>query len=283
MQGYITLATGSRFYLEMAVNLLLSLKLNDPSRPVCLITDRTMAIPDAYKPFIDDLVYIEPKPGFFGCLNKLRLNELTPYDETIFIDADCILVKNDMDRHWAKLSGPGFNVAGAKKTTGKWYDFSIDKVISELGIPYLVQMNSGVFYFRKGVQADNFFATALQLVDEHKHLLGSFHRNKLQLADEPFIGAALGKLAIEPVSYKASEGTIMITTWHYSKAHFDPIDRHSTITRHADYRLLGHFFPKTNVLHSPSIAHFVKLKPKKMYNTISDKLRDRFKLDAYPF
>jgi len=77
MQGYLTLATGTPFYLDLAMNLVLSLKLNDPTRPVCVVTDRAMPIPDGYRTFIDQIVYLENKPGFHGCLNKLRMNEVS--------------------------------------------------------------------------------------------------------------------------------------------------------------------------------------------------------------
>lgn len=283
MQGYITLATGSAFYLEMAVNLVLSTKYNDPLRPVCLVTDREMTIPDAYRSFIDHIAIIDPKPGFFGCLNKLRINEASPYDETMFVDSDCILVKNDMDRHWNKFQCPGFSIAGDKVAKGHWYNFAIEDVISKLDIQYLVKMNSGVFYFRAGKEAADFFQTALNLVEEHKNLLGSFHRNKLQLADEPFIGATMGKLAIEPISYEAAEGTIMMTTWNASCEAFDPISRESSIVKHGDFALLDRFFPRHRVLHSPSFAHFVKLKPKALYNKISNQLRDHFGVPRFRF
>lgn len=98
MQGYITLATGSRFYLELAMNLLLSLKLNDPTRQVCVVTDRSMNVPENYMKLIDKIAYLDAKPRFHGCLNKLRVNEISPFDETMFVDSDCILLKDDMDR-----------------------------------------------------------------------------------------------------------------------------------------------------------------------------------------
>lgn len=283
MQGYLTLATGSPFYLELAINLALSLKLNDPGRPVCVVTDPDMSIPEAYLRFIDHIVHLPPKPGFYGCLNKIRVHEVSPFDETMFVDSDCILVKQDMDRHWAKFQGPGFKIAGGKLTRGRWYSFEIADAIAKLDIPYMVQMNSGVFYFRQGEESEKFFATALALVDEHKELLGTFHRNKLQLADEPFIGAAQGKLGIDPISYQPSEGSIMITTVRSSGETFDPISQVSQIVKHSDYRLLGRFFPRTNVAHTPSFAHFVKLKPKRIYNDISDKLRTHFGLAHYHF
>lgn len=276
MQGYITLATGSHFYLELAMNLVLSLKLNDPSRSVCMVTDTTIEIPSDYLKFIDKIAHLEPKAGFHGCLNKLRMNELSPFDETMFVDSDCILLKNDMDRQWKKIQSSGFSSPGAKVTAGQWYGFDIAQVVKKLDIEYMRTLNSGVFYFRKGDESDLFFATALDLVEHHKDLLGTFHRNKLQLADEPFIGAALGKLKIPTVSYDPAEGSIQVTTINASNINFDPFSQTSHITRHSDYRLLGRFFPRTHIKHSPSFAHFVKLKPKAVYQRISDQLRDHF-------
>jgi len=281
MQGYITLATGSRFYLDLAMNLVLSLKLNDSQRPVCVVTDPAMEIPADYRKFIDHVVFINSKPGFNGCLNKLRINELSPFEETMFVDSDCILLKKDMNRQWNKFQGPGFRSAGAKVTTGHWYGFDIADVIRKLGIDYMRTLNSGVFYFRNDAESAKFFATALELVENHKELLGSFHRNKLQLADEPFIGAALGKLKIPTLDFDAAEGTIQVTTIKATNIHFDPFTQTSAITRHDDYRLLGRFFPRKHVQHSPSFAHFVKLKPKAVYQRISDQLRDHFQLPRF--
>jgi hypothetical protein len=283
MQGYLTLATGSRLYLEIALNLALSIKLNDPARRLCLVTDAEMDVPDTYLPFFDRIVLLSSRPGFHGCLNKLRVNEVSPYDETMFIDSDCLLIKNDMDRHWAKFSSNGFMIAGTKRTQGNWYNFSIAKVIEKLDISYMVQMNSGVFYFRKGAESDLFFKAALELVEQHKELLGTFHRNRLQLADEPFIGAALGKLSIEPIAYNPAEGSIMITTVRSSKESFNPFTHTSQIVKHSDFRVLGRFFPGTSVWHSPTLAHFVKLKPKRIYNRLSDRLRKHYDLETYAF
>lgn len=281
MQGYITLATGNRFYLELAMNLILSLKLNDPTRPVCIVTDPGMDIPNGYRRFIDDTAHLEPKPGFHGCLNKLRMNEVSPFDESMFVDSDCILLKNDMDRQWAKIQSTGFSSPGAKVTSGRWYGFDIADVINKLDIEYMRRLNSGVFYFRRGEESDLFFSTALDLVAHHQELLGTYHRNKLQLADEPFIGAALGKLKIPTVSYNPAEGSIQVTTINATNIELDPLTRTSHLTRHSDFRLLGRFFPRTHVKHSPSFAHFVKLKPKAVYQRISDQLRSHFGLPNF--
>jgi hypothetical protein len=280
-QGYITLATGPREYLEMAINLLLSLKHNDPTRKTCIVIDEGSVLPEEYTGIPDYVSYLHPREGFHGCLNKLRLHELSPFKETMFVDADCILVKNDMDRHWKKFGGLGFNIAGSKVTKGSWYGFAIQKVIKAIGVPYMVKMNSGVFYFTKSTETNAFFETAQRLVSTHKELLGTYHRNQLQLADEPFIGVALGVHGIEPINYSPSEGSIMITTVNCSQAVFDPIGHISRITKYDGFRLLGRFFPRETVHHSPSFAHFVKLRPPLIYQSCACALRHQFNVPLH--
>jgi hypothetical protein len=281
MQGYISLATGSRFYLDLALNLALSLKHNDPGRPFGLIVDEEMQIPQEYEKFIDEVVRMPPREGFHGCLNKLRVSSLSPFEETMFIDSDCLLVKADMDRHWARFDAPGFSAAGGVATKGSWYGFEIEEVLAVLQMPFMVQLNSGVFYFRRGEATDKFFDTALDLVAQRSDLLGTFHRNKLQLADEPFIGAAMGALRIQPVQYEPEEGSIMITTYKASQAEFDVLRQTSRIVKHDNFLLAGRFLPRTRLPHSPSLAHFVKLKPERVYSKAVNDLRHHYGLGSF--
>lgn len=281
MQGYLTLAVGSQFYRDLSINLALSLKLNDPTRPVCVVLDRGAQLPVRTHRFVDDVVYLDPQPGYHGCLNKLRMGEVSPYAETMFIDSDCLLIKQDMDRHWAKHQSPGFMIGGDRVTTGHWYGFDIAQVIAKLKVNYIVRMNSGVFYFRKGQATTDFFACTQRLVDSHGDLLGVHHRNSLQLADEPFLGAAQGLLNIEPLDYDPVEGSIMVTTINASNVHFDAFTQSSDLTIHGDFCLLNRWLPRSKVHHSPSIAHFVKLKPPKQYRRNVIQLRQYFGLPPF--
>lgn len=73
-EGYLTLACGSRRYLGHAINLKLSFKRFDPSRPICSVHDEhlpqtaeDLRMSDDYKVMTDD-------PAYAGCVNKLRLS-----------------------------------------------------------------------------------------------------------------------------------------------------------------------------------------------------------------
>ena len=86
-QGYITIATGSSDYVEMAKCLALSVKLNDPKRPIALLTDETTHIPDDVVALFVSVIQMPTQKGYVGCLNKLRIDKYSPFSETMFIDS----------------------------------------------------------------------------------------------------------------------------------------------------------------------------------------------------
>ena len=80
------MATGKRLYYVLTQNLLISYRLHNPDpQPFALICDRRNEITEEF----DDVVIMDSPSFSFN--DKLRLADLTPYDETIFIDADCLV------------------------------------------------------------------------------------------------------------------------------------------------------------------------------------------------
>jgi hypothetical protein len=88
---------------------------------------------------------------------------------------------------------------------------------------------------------------------------------------------------IEPADYRPGEDSIMVTTVAASQVAFDPFRHVSEITKNGDFALLGRFLPRRRVRHSPSIAHFVKLRPAAVYQSVSDQLRDHFGVERFSF
>ena len=277
-QGYVTLALGDRKYYEMALHLALSLKWKDPSRPVCLIHDNSQSL-ERYGEIFDDLVVMPKLSGYVGCANKLRLEQFSPYEETFYIDSDCLVVKPDMDRHWQKFAGADFNIAGDMATAGTWYDFDIAEACRELHLPYMVRMNSGVIFFRKTKAAERIFKSARSLVSTVGSVIGYDHQGRSgQLADEPFFGAAMGQHAITPVAYTPEEGSVMITTWQAKDCQARLEEDYASIKKASGYHLLNRFFVKSWVEHSPSIMHFIGLKPADLYQQLTEQLRRKYNI-----
>ena len=279
-QGYLTLATGDRQFFDAVVNLALSVQLNDPSRPISLVCDDAGKLTEREKQCFDRIIVALPGTLGVGCTGKLDLLDFLPYEETVFLDSDCLIVKKDMDRHWNLLQTQYFNVAGAKITDGSWYNFEVADVCSSLGLDYMVHMNSGVMYFRKGRELDRFQAVVQDLRENaHKSLFVQHRDMNDQIADEPIWSAAMAKQGLFPVEYCADEDWLMVTTYMSRQVSFDPFDQISELEKSEGYHVLDRFVSKGWVKHSPSVAHFILFKPKSVYRNCVAKLRRWAKLD----
>lgn len=273
-QGYLTLATGDRQYYDAAVNLALSVRLNDAARPISLLCDDAGKLTEEEKSCFDRVIVALPGTLGVGCAGKLDVPGFLPYEETIFLDSDCMIIKKDMDRHWALLSAQYFNVSGEKRMSGHWYKFDISDVCKALNIPYMVYMNSGVMYMRKGRELDSFIAAAQDLRDNAQDILFVQHRDmNAQIADEPIWGAAMGRLGIQPVTYVAEDQVLMVTTYMSKRIKYDPMTNLSTQHKSKGYRVLGRFLSKGWIHYSPSVAHFIRFKPRRLYRECVHQLR----------
>lgn len=107
-RGFVTIATGKNCYYILARNLLASYRFHNPnSLPFAIICDRE----NEYTKGFDDVVIMD-SPAF-SYLDKLRLPELAPYDETIFIDADCLVLR-DLGGLWNIVANsPDYGIYGA--------------------------------------------------------------------------------------------------------------------------------------------------------------------------
>ena len=94
-RGFVTIATGSEHYYQLARNLLRSYRRNGGgSFPFAIIAEEE----NRYTAEFDKVVWM-PSPAH-SYLDKLRLFECLPWEETVFIDADC-LVYGRIDDWWA--------------------------------------------------------------------------------------------------------------------------------------------------------------------------------------
>ena len=93
-RGFITIATGRDKYYEMAKNLVLSYRLFcDNPLPFAIMCDKE----NEYTKAFDQVVLFQPGPRVY--FNKFELLKRSPFDETIFIDADC-LAYADLNDFW---------------------------------------------------------------------------------------------------------------------------------------------------------------------------------------
>lgn len=146
-RGFITLATGKELYYKLAKNLLLSYKLYcDHPYPFAIMCDQK----NEYTKLFDDVVLLEnPK---FAYWDKFELLIRSPYDETIFIDSDC-LAYADLNAYWDYFDG-------ADDFTGSGTNYPIDSdtglfQADEIGeyqgrVKWKPDICGGLYFIRKG-------------------------------------------------------------------------------------------------------------------------------------
>jgi hypothetical protein len=96
-KGVLILAMGHPYYGEMAANLAMSLKFADKETKICLawegdaknhLTPARLNLFDVIKEVPKEYILKDGKKAYFKA--KTYINKLTPFEETIFLDADMI-------------------------------------------------------------------------------------------------------------------------------------------------------------------------------------------------
>lgn len=174
-RGIITLAYGHERFMEQARSLAHSLQLHAPQLPRTLITDSDNS--EIRSQFTEVIPY---QPAFgSGVRQKLYLDRYSPYEETLFIDSDC-LVLGALDSFWASFAGQYFGVPGfrylQKGSTDPYFD--VDYVMEKLNVTSVPKFNGGSYYFTRSPKATAFFDSARSILDDWRVLrLGQFRRD----------------------------------------------------------------------------------------------------------
>ena len=276
-EGYLVIATGSQDYLDMAANLAASIRIMDPGRRICLLHDEAFLPSRETAKLFDDLVILHSDPLFPGYMNKLRLYDFSPYQEAMVVDADCLMVKNDIQRYWDWARRSFFTMTGGRSTTGSWKGLDVAPLLEKEGIPYLIRMNSGVFYFRMDAQAEEFFSGLKEFyVRRRDHIEPGLHRGLPAQTDEIYFGLYLGLCGMDMgAGGQFEKNSWMVSTWRAFGMRFHP-DNNVAVIRKPRHSIAGIPNPLTGWDKlSPTFAHFIGLRPKRLYRRLSRDFRAR--------
>ena len=193
-RGFITIATGNEKYFSLARNLLFSYRQfsKDPL-PFALITDRE----NEYTTEFDDVVIISDSSNNY--MDKLKLYKYTPYDETIFIDADSLAYR-DLNAYWDY-----FNDAGDFSCFGNVY-FDIDSKkgwffndgLAEYKdkISFIPSFNGGIYFLRKTQTCKSIFEKAIYFAENYNNYTFAMFEKP---ADEPVLALSMALHDCKPV------------------------------------------------------------------------------------
>lgn len=192
-RGIITLALGNAVYLDMARDLAHSLRLHCGQIPRALVTDsRCPVLASLY-----DIVIPAKAEHGMGFIQKLHLNSYSPFDTTLFIDADSLVTRN-LEFIWEMCRDTQLGYAGEVRTDGDWHGACIAAVCSRIGRNWLATLNSGMLCFESGEITDSIFERARRVLQNDYETLGfaSFRNDK---ADEAGLAVALSEHQIRPL------------------------------------------------------------------------------------
>ncbi|MCC9137337.1 hypothetical protein ACFSKU_08090 [Pontibacter silvestris] len=192
-KGIITIATGKKQYIHMAKMLAVSLKLNYPVLPIAVITDSE----DTELRSLYDFIISADMTKGNGYIQKLNMYEYSPFDETIFIDVDCMVVKN-IDFLWGLFKDEHVSVIGFKQNTGHHFGTSIDNLCKYFKIDDILIFNGGMYYFKKDSIAQSVFEKARQLIYEYEEL-GFAKVRGTSINEEPLMSIGMSLHNMQPV------------------------------------------------------------------------------------
>lgn len=203
-RGFVTIATGDDHYRALAENLLRSYRCHCPNPlPFAILTDRETA-------GFDRCILLQNAAGNY--LDKLRLYEYLPFDENIFIDADCLAFGdlNAMFSWFAEADDVSCHgrILSLTDKTG-WFTYeNLGKWQKEVN--YCLGLHGGVYFIRRGPKAEAVFRRAKELAADYESF--RFRGNFPTPGDEPLMALAMAIEGCRPIPYRP-EGICCFWDW----------------------------------------------------------------------
>ena len=195
LKGFITVATGKDLYYIIAHNLLLSYRYHSKEpMPFAILCDRH----NEWTADFDQVVIIE-KPAF-SYIDKLRILDLSPFDETIFIDADSLAYK-DLNGLWAYFKdSPDVGLLGRTAPKDSDYGWWKDENLGALRdkVDYKMTCQGGVYYIRNNGKDLPAIKETCRFIAEH-YMEYHFSIFETLLEDETILCLALAVHHMRPV------------------------------------------------------------------------------------
>lgn len=208
-RGFVTIATGDHWYYTIALALLRSYRsFSKAPLPFAIIAEEENEITKQF----DRVILIDAPTRSY--VDKLRLGAYLPFDETIFIDADCLAYSDldvlfDIFKGASDVSCLGITEPLTDKTNG-WFSLLsfprsspddedvITREAAKTILPYAVGLHGGMLYMRNTDLTRKVFSDALKFAGSYsKYRFHMFRRP----ADEPVIALSMAMNHCRPIPY----------------------------------------------------------------------------------
>jgi len=161
-------------YVEQACLLAMSLQVTNPELKISIVTNNE--VPARYKSLFDNIIKIpwtdSAKNSEWKVENRWKVYHVTPYDETIVLDTDMIVLQ-DISSWWNFLSNYDLFFTSRVETyrgetvTSDYYrkTFTINK---------LPNLYSGLYYFKKCKKSYEFFSWLELVINNWELFYGKY-------------------------------------------------------------------------------------------------------------
>ncbi|MCC8425733.1 hypothetical protein [Mucilaginibacter sp. UR6-11] len=197
----LTLATGKKLYVDMAVNLARSFWLwnKDAGIDFYLATDLPHYLPDDVKSYVK-VIALQPDELGKGFSPKLHLDKLAPAGQTLFIDSDC-LIYGSLKPVFNLFKGYSVAVVGVYVNDGEWFG-DVAAICKKNHIKQLPKFNGGIYYLERGDKATQVYETARELETQYDEI--GFVRLRGRPNDEVLMALAMALHGQSPVDDNGS-------------------------------------------------------------------------------
>lgn len=194
-RGFITIATGKEEYYQLAANLVKSYRLHcQKALPFAILCDCENEYTDV---FDDVILFSNEASGSY--LDKLCLGDYLPYEETLFIDADCLAFGNLNILLSCFKEADDFSCFGRvlplDDKTG-WFEWEKLGTFKDK-VSYVVGLHGGIYYMRKSQKVRDVFTTAKDLVDDYATF--QFKGKFVKPGDEPLVALSMALNQVKPI------------------------------------------------------------------------------------
>lgn len=202
-RGFITVATGN-WYCYLAQNLAMSYKMfGNCDYPLYAITDKTGE--KKLRKYFDGVIVLE-KPNY-NFLDKIEVYHNSPFDETVFLDADMSIIKDisfvfdEFEKNGSAVSCYGTLIDITDKTRPNHYG---EAAIDYFNLKQYIRFGGGIYYYKKSPEADKVFDCIyndlMPNYDKYDLLhIGAYFGNDIRrMADEPLLGLAMVVCGMKP-------------------------------------------------------------------------------------
>lgn len=185
--GILTMCHASDWH--KAIGLALSVRARCPGLPIAVV--RPPSLHGRLSPYFD--VYIDEIPGLRGFSHKLHLDQYSPFEKTLFLDAD-MLAMRDLRLLMAHWSGCDFTARG-RLLDGGISNFGLDRrvVLCRLGKPRFSCVDGAGHYYFESPNCNAVFSRAREILGEYSRWAPG-----ARVADEDLLGIVMTERGIHP-------------------------------------------------------------------------------------